>query len=103
MSVTPEQRIKTFFQGAPFVLLPAILLVPALKLLTICPPGYGKYLAPAVLLIFAASELWGVRKMFRCFTGKWDLTAAGSIIGSVMGVTVLLFIFGVFFLAMRAR
>jgi hypothetical protein len=54
-------------------------------------------------MIFAASELWGVVKMFRCFTGKWDLAAGGSLLGSAIGLTVLIGIASVLFFAMHAR
>jgi hypothetical protein len=103
MQMSLEHRHKSFSRGLPFILLPAILIVPTLQFLTICPPASAKFLAPLMVVIFAASELWGVFKMIRCFIGKWDLTAVGSILCSVIGLTVLLYIVGVFVLAMRSQ
>jgi hypothetical protein len=86
-----ERRRQNFFQGAPFVLLPAALLVPALKFLTICPPSYGKIIAEFVLVTFSCSEIWGLAKMFRCFSGKLDLIGLGAILCSVISLLVLTF------------
>jgi hypothetical protein len=103
MPASLEHRSKDFSQGVPFILLPAVLIIPALRFVAICPPSYGKFLGLPIVVIFAASELWGVVKMFRCFIGKWDLTAIGSIFCSVIGLAVLLYIFGVCVLAMRSH
>jgi hypothetical protein len=103
MPASPELRRRTFFEAAPFVLLPAILIIPALTFVSICPPSYGLRLAISIALVFATSELWGVIHMLRCFIGKWDLTAIGAILGSVIGGLVLLGMLFIGVLAMHPR
>jgi len=103
MPTAPELRRRTFFQAAPFVLVPAILIIPALRFLSICPPSYGLRVAISIAFVFAASELWGVIKMSRCLIGKWDLTAIGAIFGSVIGLLVLLLMLGIAVLATHPR
>ncbi len=103
MPTSPELRRRTFFQAAPLVLLPAILIIPALRFVSICPPSYGQRLAISIAILFAASELWGVIKMSRCLIGKWDLTAIGAIFGSVIGLLVLLLMVGIGILATHPR
>ena len=98
-----EQRRRNFFQGLPFILFPAILIVPALRFVSICPPSYGQRLAISIAIAIAASELWGVIHMFKCFVGKCDLTAMGAIFGAAVGGVVLLFMLFVGVLAMHPR
>ena len=88
-----------FYYGALFTLLPAALIFPALRLLVICPPSYGAFLAIAVIVIFVAAESYGLVRIFKCLIGKWDLTAIGSILCAAVGLSMLLLLFGIWILS----
>jgi hypothetical protein len=91
MPISVNRRYNYFLRGVPFLLLPAVLIIPALKFLTVCPPEYAKKIAVSFLVVVCASEIWGLTKMFRCFTGKIDFTAIGAIVCSAIGLLVLIF------------
>src|SRR5690348_3326088 len=82
-------RRRIFLQSLPFVLVPALLVIPSLKFFSMCPPEYGQVLAWVLLLLFGASELWGLIGMFRCFTGTLDPIFVGCVLSSVVGLLTL--------------
>jgi len=87
-----EPRGKRFLQGATFVLIPAALLIPAVAFFTLCPPAYARIVFTALLVVFAASEGLGLAKLYSCLARKLDMLTFGTMLCSVIGVSVLVVI-----------
>ena len=71
------------------VLVPAALLIPAIAFFTICPPAYAKIGLTTLVTIFAASEIWGLVKLYGCVARKLDLATVTGVLCGAIGILVL--------------
>jgi hypothetical protein len=85
VSVTPG-RIERFKSGVAFIGIPALLIVPVLKLPVVCPPFiHAEVVAVSTLVLFAVLEGWGVSKMLRCVSKRADLISICAFLLTLFG------------------
>ena len=92
MTLTDADRRGSLIRGAIAVLAPAILIIPVLQLLTVCPPKYGKPAADLFLAVSFASEVFGIIATLRSATGKRDLLGVLALLCLAVGFVTLVFI-----------
>jgi hypothetical protein len=97
MTITDADRRRSLITGAIAVLAPSILIIPALRFLTVCPPKFGKPAAVLLLVVFSASEVFGVAATLRSTTGKLDLIGVLALLCLAVGLVTLAFIVWVAF------
>lgn len=88
-----SKRKISFKQGLLWAVGPIVLFIPAIGMLTVCPPTDAESKMKAVLSIFVASELWGLWKLVRAidwrFGKKTDVLDVLALPVVILGVIVL--------------
>jgi hypothetical protein len=88
-------------KGLVLIFAPAAAFIPFLRFVTICPPQYGEVIAVTGLALFVASELMGLRCVYRCFIGRVDMVGAACIIGAAVGIIVVVSSLGTLMLTLQ--
>jgi hypothetical protein len=67
-----EQRIITVQLGLVFTLGPALLFLPGIRFLALCPPTYATAGVRVMLAAFLAAEIWALRKLLPSLNLRHD-------------------------------
>lgn len=98
---------RVLFTTAPFALTPALLFLPALAYVSVCPPEQALIVGSTFFTIAAASEAWALTRLLKSikwqFGGKFDpmnlilsLTTLVAVIvglGSLLGLIATVWLF----------
>ena len=85
-----EPRKALLFRALPFALLPAVLFVPALAILTVCPPAFGPFLMCLLAAAFVASEAHAVPRLVWVLRGRIDWVTGIALVAAIIGSLVFL-------------
>ena len=97
-----ERRESLFFQGAPLVLIPALLFLPAVAFLILTPKiPHSRLVAAGAFPALLAAEAFGISKLVRCCQREFDLITALAF-GVLVVLTVIAIYTGFWLAALAA-
>lgn len=90
-------------RGLVAALLPAALFLPAVGLLTVCPPRYGVAAMQVIGAAFLFTEVWATCKLFLTLERRFDWINGLAVLGLLVAVLVLAATAWGFIAPIRAR
>jgi hypothetical protein len=76
-------------QGLLLAAVPAVLFLPAVALLTVCPPEYGIAIMRATAVVFAADEIFAGWRLLGVLERKLDGRSVAAIGGLLLALLML--------------
>jgi uncharacterized membrane protein YfcA len=83
------ERRAGLIRGIVLALIPAILFLPVVAMLTICPHDYAQYVLLPIMVAFSISEVVAGWQLSHVLKNKFDLLSVGAVAGLLVGALVL--------------
>jgi hypothetical protein len=82
-------RRKLLIEGSLLCGTPALLFIPFLAALTVCPPKHGIKAMQIMAIGFVISAAYGISRLLKILASSFDFDSLGAVAGICVGVLVI--------------
>ena len=84
-----ETRRQVLRRGIGFCVVPAILFLPTVAALTVCPPTYGIFIMKSLAITFIASAAYGIFRLALLAERAMDFESVVGFLAIAIGLLVI--------------